>query len=133
MIRFRKEPNQGIGLAKLRLDGFVSIDAGAEEGTLTTRPLVFLGDTLVVNANAKSGSLVVEALDPKGNIIEGFAGGDCTPITTDSVRHVVTWRGNPDCHLLQAQPIRLRFHFKSAKLYAFEPKTRRNHYLQSYD
>ena len=128
-----KEPNQGIGLAKLRVDGFVSIDAGAEVGTLTTRPLVFLGDTLVVNANAEGGSLVVEALDVKGKIIDGFSGDDCMPITTDSVRHVVTWKGNPDCHLLQARPIRLRFHIENAKLYAFEPKTRRNHYLQSYD
>ena len=127
------EPNKGIGLARLRVDGFVSVDAGADLGTLTTRPLVFLGDTLIVNANAKGGSLVVAALDPKGNVIEGFAAGDCTPITTDSVRHVVTWKGNPDCHLLQARPIKLRFHIKQASLYAFEPQTRRNHYLQSYD
>ena len=128
-----RQPNPGIGLAKLRIDGFVSIDAGTETGTLTTRPLVFLGDTLVVNANAKGGSLVVEALDAKGNAIKGFSAGDCQPITGDSVRHVVKWKGNPDCHLLQARPIKLRFYIKKAKLFAFEPKIRRNHYLQSYD
>ena len=128
-----KEPNKGIGLAKLRVDGFVSIDAGTDEGTLTTKPLVFLGDTLVVNANAKAGSLVMEALDSKGQVIKGFAAGDCTPITSDSVRHVVTWKGNPDCHLLQGRPIKLRFHLKNAKLYSFEPRIMHNHYLQSYD
>ena len=128
-----KEPNKGIGLAKLRVDGFVSIDAGTDAGTLTTKPLVFLGDTLVVNANAKGGSLVVEALDAKGKVIKGFAGGDCTPITTDSVRHVVTWKADTDCHLLQGRPIRLRFHLKNAKLYSFEPGIRHSHYLQSYD
>ena len=103
------------------------------KGTLTTRPIVFLGDTIVVNANAKGGSLVVEALDVKGRVIEGFSAGDCTPITTDSVRHVVTWKGHKDCHLLQGRPIRLRFHLENAKLFSFEPGIRHSHYLQSYD
>jgi hypothetical protein len=109
------------------------VNASDEEGSLTTRPLVFLGDTLVVNANAAGGSLTVAALDAAGQAIEGFSSAECAPITTDSVRHVVFWKGNPDCHLLQARPIKLRFHLKNAKLYSFEPKIRHNHYLQSYD
>jgi hypothetical protein len=90
---------------------------------------VFLGDAVMVNANAECGSLV----DADGKIIEGFARADCAPITTDSVRHVVTWKGNSDCHLLQARPIKLRFRLKNAKLYSFEPTIRHNHYLQSYN
>ncbi|MDA1056070.1 MAG: hypothetical protein O3C40_37290 [Planctomycetota bacterium] len=128
-----KEPDKGVGLATLRLDGFVSVNAGEEAGTLTTKPLVFLGDTLVVNANAEGGSLTVEALDAEGNVIEGFGAADCTPITTDSVRHVLQWKDNPDCHLLQGRPIKLRFHMKNAMLYSFEPRIHHNHYLQSYD
>ena len=124
--------DHAVGLAALRLDGFVSVET-LHAGTLTTRPLVFLGDTLVVNANAQGGSLVVEALDAKGKVIKGFAVGDCTPITTDSVRHVVNWQSKPDCHLLQGRPIKLRFHLKKAKLYSFEPQIQHNHYLQSYD
>ena len=124
--------DSAIGLATLRLDGFVSVEA-EREGTLTTKSLVFLGDTLVVNANAKGGSLVVEALDANGKMIKGFTKSDCTPIKTDSVRHVIAWKGNPDCHLLQARPIKLRFHLRNAKLYSFEPRIHRNHYLQSYD
>jgi hypothetical protein len=122
-----------VGLATLRLDGFVSVNAGEEEGTLTTKPLVFLGDTLVVNADAAGGSLRVEALDPQGNVIEGFSKEDCTPITTDSVRHVLQWQANPDCHLLQARPIKLRFYLRQAKLYSFEPRISHTHYVQSYD
>jgi hypothetical protein len=125
--------DHAVGLATLRLDGFVSVNAGEEPGTLTTRSLVFLGDTLVVNANATGGSLTVEALDPEGTVIEGFGTADCAPITTDSVRHVLRWRDNPDCHLLQGRPIKLRFHLRNAKLYAFEPRIRHNYYLQSYD
>jgi len=94
---------------------------------------VFLGDTLVVNANAKGGSLVIEALDARGAVIPGFAASDCKPITSDSVRHVVNWKGSPDCDLLQGRPITLRFLLKQTKLYAFEARIRRNHYLQSYN
>jgi len=123
------KPDKGVGLATLRLDGFVSIDA-EKEGIMTTKPFVFIGDTLEVNANAAGGSIRVEALDPEGKIIEGFAKKDCTPITT---RHVLKWKGKTDCHLIQARPIKLRFHLKNAKLYSFTPRIRHKHYVPSYD
>ncbi|MDP7635953.1 MAG: hypothetical protein QF577_00235, partial [Phycisphaerae bacterium] len=122
----------GIGLARLRLDGFVSVDAKTQ-GTMTTKKFVFIGDTLEVNANAKGGSIVVEALNAKGKVIEGFSKTDCIPITSDSVRHVLKWKGKKDCHLIQARPIRLRFHLKKAKLYSFTPRICHKHYVQSYD
>jgi len=74
-----------------------------------------------------------QALDADGKPIEGFTRADCAPINTDSVRHIVTWKGNPDCYLLQARPIKLRFYLKNAKLFSFEPTIRHNHYLQSYE
>jgi hypothetical protein len=125
-------PPTGVGLATLRLDGFVSIDAAAA-GAMTTKKFVFIGDTLEVNANAKGGSIVVEALGTDGKVIDGFSKKDCTPITTDSVRHVLKWKGQKDSHLIQARPIRLRFHLKKAKLYSFTPRIRNKHYIQSYD
>jgi len=122
----------GIGLATLRLDGFVSINA-EDEGTMTTKRFVFIGDTIEVNANAAGGSILVEALDPAGKVIEGFAKKDCTAITTDSVRHVLKWKGKADCQLIQARPIKLRFCLKKAKLYSFTPRIQHKHYIQSYD
>ncbi|MDP7637968.1 MAG: hypothetical protein QF577_10530, partial [Phycisphaerae bacterium] len=127
-----RKPNTGVGLATLRLDGFVSVDAQGE-GTMTTKKFVFIGDTLEVNANVKGGSILVEALDAKGKVIEGFSKTDCIAITTDSVRHVLRWNGQKDCHLIQARPIRLRFHINKAKLYSFTPRIRHQHYVQSYD
>ena len=122
----------GVGLATLRLDGFVSVDA-ASEGTLTTKPLLFIGDTLIVNADAAGGSISVEALDVDGKPIAGFTRKDAAPLTTNAVRHVVRWRKSDNCHLLQGRPVKLRFHLKSAKLYSFEFKIRRNNYVPSYD
>jgi len=127
-----KIEKKGFGLATLRLDGFVSVDAETE-GTMTTKPFVFIGDTLQVNANAAGGSIQVEALDPGGKVIEGFGKKDCTAITSDSVRHVLKWKGKGDCQLIQARPIRLRFYLKKAKLYSFTPRIRHKHYIQSYD
>jgi hypothetical protein len=126
------DERNGIGLATLRLDGFVSINA-EEEGTLTTKTLVFIGDTLEVNANAKGGSIVVEVLDANGKVIEGFSKKDSIPITTDSVRHVLKWKGKRDCHLIQAMPIKLRFYLEKAKLYSFTPRIGNKHYVPSYD
>jgi len=127
-----KIEKKGYSLATLRLDGFVSINA-EKEGAMTTKPFVFIGDTLEVNANAASGSIRVEALDPVGKVIEGFAKKDCTAITSDSVRHVLKWKDKGDCHLIQARPIKLRFYLKKAKLYSFTPRIRHKHYIQSYD
>lgn len=124
-------PN-GIGLATLRLDGFVSLYA-KERGVLTTRPLVFIGDTLVVNADASGGDITVEALDEAGNSVPGFSKEDCMPITTDDIDHVITWNNDPDCSMLQARVIRLRFHLAKARLYSFEPRILNKHYIPLYD
>ena len=119
-----------IGLATLRRDGFVSVEG---TGTLTTRALLFLGDTLEVNADAEGGSIRVEALDADGNVIDGFATDACTPLASDDVHHVLQWNGSDDCHLIQGRPIRLRFHLENARLFSFTPHIRQNHYVPSYD
>ena len=57
-------PNDGaIGLGTLRLDGFMSVDAGNRGGVLTTKPLAIEGKRLYVNANAAEGELRVEIVD----------------------------------------------------------------------
>src|SRR5262245_14883646 len=60
------------GLAFLRRDGFASLDAGAAEGTLTTRPIQFRGRHLFVNVAAEAGELRAEVLDEKGQVVQPF-------------------------------------------------------------
>ncbi|MEM2922095.1 MAG: hypothetical protein QXF26_07245, partial [Candidatus Bathyarchaeia archaeon] len=110
----------GFGLATLRLDGFVSVDAGDREGILTTKPLVFEGQELTINAQADGGSVAVEILNEKSQPIKGFRRNDCDKFTGNSIRHTVTWRGSSDISALQEKPIQLRFHMKKAKLYSFK-------------
>ena len=127
------KPKKGVGLATLRLDGFVSVEAGSTAGTMTTRKMMFIGDTLEINANAKGGSITVEALDSMGKPIKGFTLGQSVPLKSNSVRHVLRWRGHKDLHQIQGRPIQLRFHLTKASLYSFTPRTRHKHYVQAYD
>ncbi len=106
-----------IGLAKWRLDGFVSLDAGHFGGVVETVPLRLAGEGLEVNVDAGTGSLAVEALSAAGDPLTGFTREDCQTIHTDSVRQSVRWSENT--RLPIGQPLRLRFHLQDARLYSF--------------
>ena len=107
------------GLATLRRDGFVSMDAAAAEGTLTTRTLRFNGSHLFVNAAAPHGELRVEVLDEAGKPIAPFTRDACTAIVGDSVARRVAWKGGDDLSALRGRPVRLRFHLRDGALYSF--------------
>jgi len=106
-----------LGRAAWRMDGFVSIDAAEKGGMLETVLLELDADQLIVNADAADGCVTVEVLDEQGKILPGYSQRDCLPIETDSIRHTVKWKGQD--RLPIDQPLRLRFHLKSAKLYSY--------------
>ncbi len=109
---------RAIGLATLRLDGFVSIQAGQQVGILTTKVLKMTGDSLLVNAEVR-GELRVEILNEKRQPMVGYSAADCDPIRSDELRHIVRWKGKANLDRLREKPIRLRFLLKNADLYAF--------------
>ncbi len=115
-----REPNHGaIGLAKLRLDGFVSMDAGADEGHLLTRPLRVGNAGLYVNADAARGELRVEILDEQGRAVPGFARADATPMTVSSVKHLMKWGARSSIEDLRGRTVRLKFYLRNGSLYSF--------------
>ena len=100
-------------LAVLRRDGFVSLDAGAEPGTMLTRPFALPGTKLRLNADAAEGEIIVTLLDGAGNTVavsEGVAG--------DHVRADVKWKQG-DLSSLTGQVVSLRFKLRQARLYSF--------------
>ncbi|MHC4482384.1 MAG: LamG domain-containing protein [Planctomycetota bacterium] len=101
-----------------RLDGFVSLDAGDATGSAITRPLAFDGSKLALNINAK-GSAKVAILTQDGKPISGFGPDDCDVIKADSIRRIVTWKGNDNVGRLAGEVVRLKFEMQNAKLYAF--------------
>lgn len=113
-------------IAKWRMDGFVSMDAG-NSGTLVTKPMTFTGNALKINANALGGSLYAELLDANGNPIAGYTKADCNVITTDSVKHIVTWNGRTDLSQLAGEVVTLKLYAENTEVYSFafaevEPK-----------
>jgi hypothetical protein len=124
-----------IGLAKLRLDGFVSLDAGDEGGYVVTRPFgvpppfyvkytVRVKDAkrLFINAEAKKGEVRIELLDANAEdqVIPGFSREECDRFNGDSVRHTVTWNGGQDLSSLMGKSFKLKFYLRNAKLYSFQ-------------
>lgn len=107
------------GLAVLRRDGFASMDAGTNEGTLTTRPVVFRGKHFFVNLDAESGDLRVEALDNQGNVLTPFTRANCVPLGGNRTLQAVQWKGATDLAALADKPIKFRFHLTKGRLYAF--------------
>ena len=117
--------NTALGLATLRLDGFVSIDSPPNDrhpknnpATLMTKPLYSPGNRLVVNAETYEGQIETELVNMDGFVIDGYSREDCDPFRGDSPAHTFTWKGNAD--IGQCLPARIRFYMEKAKLYALQ-------------
>ena len=116
-----KEDQMAIGLATLRLDGFVSLSADNRPGAVTTRPFKLEGSKLEVNVDASQGWVCVEVLDSAGQPIPGFAGTDCRHIKgVDKLRLEPKWKSHAALDALKDREVRLRFHLQNAHLYAFK-------------
>ena len=111
-------PVQGIGVATLRLDGFVYLEAGDQPGTVTTKPFRLEGKHLQVNVAGKE--LRVEVLDEKGRPLPGFSGREAEACSdVDNLRLEPRWKDSL-FSTLKSRVIRLKFHLKNAKLYSFQ-------------
>ncbi|QDU56885.1 glycoside hydrolase family protein [Aeoliella mucimassa] len=107
----------------LRLDGFVSIDASAEGGEFTTKPVILskagTPTELRINfATSAIGNVRCEILDDAGKVLPGFSLEECDELMGDKVDAVVTWKGKSSLLELSDKPVTLRFVMKDADLYA---------------
>jgi hypothetical protein len=108
-----------LGTATLRRDGFVVAEARGRTGTLTTIPFQVTGWCwLFVNADAAAGELLVEALDEAGDPLAGADLQACVPLGEDGIRAMVRFTGGNAVQ--HTGRLRLRFHLRNARLYAFK-------------
>lgn len=106
------------GIARLRRDGFASMECGPSGGELTTRPIRFTrGDRLFINLQSEQGECRVLPLDEKGNRIPGVDASE--PLRCDQTCAEVAWRDRATIARLRGKIIRLRFIAKNTALYAF--------------
>ena len=113
--------NPGIGLARIRKGGFVSLRGPKNGGGVVTRQLIWPGGDLYVNSDASDGELNVRISGDKRNPVSGFDYSDRPAIATDSIAHKITW-GNRSLNDLKGQTIRIEFSLRDADLFGFEAR-----------
>lgn len=113
---FRKP--SGVGLVSIRRDRFAGLKPIEAIGQVTLKPVDLRGvQGMTVNADATSGSVRVEVLSDGGFRIPGFTKEDAAPLTGDSLRHTVSWKGRT---LRDLPPGRYQFrlHLENSEVFA---------------
>jgi hypothetical protein len=113
-----RDRTPGMGLAKLRKEGFISMRGPTHGGVLCTRRLVWPGGKLVINADAHEGELRVRVSDEHRKVLSGFDYADCVIFQGDDVAHEVSWQGST-IESLTGKVIRLEIFLKNADIYTF--------------
>ncbi|MEM7131044.1 MAG: hypothetical protein AAF702_32280 [Chloroflexota bacterium] len=124
-IKFRWPPENpdpdcaAICLATLRRDGFISLDADEDGGSVTTEAFHWEGEQLYLNVDASKGEVFCELIDATGQPVPGFGRGECVPISDDNVRLAVNWQGHNGMPSSSGGPIQLRVLLHNAQLYSY--------------
>lgn len=113
-----------ICLAVLRRDGFISLDAGKQSGTLLTQPFQLPNGNLFVNVDALGGELRVEALDSSGEVQATSAA-----LEGDRTSGEISWKEGSFADL-KGKTVSLRFRLRNASFYSYwsgDPADDRRH------
>jgi len=116
----RMRDGYAMGLAKLRKDGFASLDGSHERpGYVLTRPFKSAGDRLLINARCRpGGSIQVAVLDHDRNPLPGREAEKSDPFTGDKTAHEVTWGGQSEMGL-PAKWRQLLFMIRDSEIFSF--------------
>jgi hypothetical protein len=108
------QPTSYLARYAMRLDGFASVQAGAQGGELLTKPFKTTGGELELNfSTSAGGGIRVEVQDESGKPLPGYALSDSRELIGDSVARTIT-KVQPN-----GRPIRLRFVLQDADLFSF--------------
>jgi len=109
----------GGGHYVMRLDGFISVHAGYDEGEFITRPLKFSGNELELNySTSGAGRMRIEIQDEQGRPLPGFTLKDSRVIYGDDIARIAKWQDTTDVGPLAGRTVRLRFVMNEADLYS---------------
>ncbi|MEA3402937.1 MAG: hypothetical protein U9R79_16980 [Armatimonadota bacterium] len=114
----------GLGMARLRPDGFVALEASEETAELLTVGFALPSDRLHVNAAVRADGWVrAELLRADGSPVPGCTMEDCAPLEGDRTDHRLRWPGG-NVDSVVGEGVRLRVQAREASLfsvYALEP------------
>jgi hypothetical protein len=105
-------PRGALGLATIKRDRFVAMEASFKPGILRTKPFIHDGVTLHVNAAIKFGALTVSLLDENGVSQQKttISGRDETDLAIPELTKIAGHKG---------QPMRLEFAVQNGRLFSF--------------
>jgi hypothetical protein len=127
----------GVGRVVFKRDRIMGIESVPEGGAFWTRPLMFEGKTLVVNAEptGPDAQLQVELIGvgtgsappswahgegEKDTPCPGFTFDENVPVTSDDLDAVVKWKERSSVEAWAGKPVRLFFRLRSMRIYAFQ-------------
>ena len=112
-----------IGLAVTKLDRLIGrAPPPGASGVLLTRPFLWDGDALEINASSDNGTIQAEVLSADGGIVEGYAREASRAFCGDGLRQQMQWQDGRDMGALRGQQVRLKFYMSNATLYSFGAK-----------
>ena len=110
-LSLKKAIGMDIGVATLRRDGWVSLNAGEKSGTLVTKPFPLPKGNLHLNVDASNGQVQVALIDPAGKIE-----AQSKTITGNQLDTSVLF---PKPKLPPGTSVQLQITAKKAKLYSY--------------
>ena len=115
-----RDRQAGLGLLKFGKERLVAIQADerGQMSTVVTRPLLWPGGDLLVNADVARGEMRVQVTDIYREPLEGYGYEACEPLKGDAMRQKVAWQAAASRDLA-GRLIRLEFQFKNGYLFAF--------------
>ena len=110
----------GLGLAKLRKEGFASLDGSRQrDGYVLTKPFMSNGNQLLINARCRpGGSVRVEVRGMDNQPLKDRALDACDVFGGDATAHRVSWKGDPSVSGA-GEWRKLSFFLRDAELFSF--------------
>ena len=117
--RFYAQPHVRIHRCSWKLDRIASVSAPYAGGEFRTKPLIFSGEDLFINANTSApGPIQIEILDKNGQPISGYELDKSPVLTGNWIEKKVRWAEDKSAGSLAGQEVILRFVMKDADIYA---------------
>lgn len=105
----------------IRKNGFASIHADYETGTMDTKLILLEGTKLLLNYSTSiAGHIRIGIKDIEGRDIPGFTMEDMNLLYGDSLKEAVRWKGDFLPDTMKGKPVRMTFELMDADVYALQ-------------
>ena len=114
---------RAVGLATIRRDGWVSLEAGSQEGMVVTRELPLVEPMqLQGNVNCYSGYFAAEVISASKNLFDPVPGYEAEATRVEQIDllcHQVAWRGREVVEPIEGGRCFLRMRLQQGSLFSF--------------